>query len=89
MFANEIDNVLIAKVPVKELPFATTEIYPTAEIAQQITSAVVHFVPSVLSSSDMYNKESIGTGFTVQGISTEIRYSEDMDGVINGEIYVN
>lgn len=89
MFANEIDNVLIAKVPVKELPFATTEIYPIAEIAPQITSAVVHFVPSVLSSSDMYNKESIGTGFTVQGISTEIRYSENMDGVINGEIYVN
>lgn len=73
MFANEIDNVLIAKVPVKELPFATTEIYPPAEIASQINSAVVHF----------------GTGFTVQGISTEIRYSEDMDGVINGEIYVN
>ena len=34
-------------------------------------------------------KQSLGTGYTVQGISTEIRYSTTLNGVIAGGIYLN
>lgn len=86
---NDIDNIIKVKTQIKEYEFVTTEIYPEASLDKTISNAVIHLVPSVLSSGDMYDKESMGTGFTVQGISTEIRYSKSLNGVINGEIYVN
>lgn len=86
---NDIDNIIKVKTHIKEYEFVTTEIYPEASLDKTISNAVIHLVPSVLSSGDMYDKESIGTGFTVQGISTEIRYSKSLNGVIKGKIYIN
>ena len=91
MIDNAVDTMLKVYVPIKKHEIFTEDEKRYGDLIpeRQITTAIVHFIPDSLNSGDAFWKQATTDGLVVQGVSTEVRYSTNMDGVINGEIYVN